>query len=164
MPGADAPTPPDDRLGLEALDALADAVLLRLDRVLAERVESLSAQADESPEPGWLRVSEVARRVGANERTVFRALRSGALAGERLGAHCGSGRSRSKRGSRLPARSGRHRSAALRERPPPAASAGRRRNHGPSRRAQGSGRSRGRAPFPQSTVRKGRPRRSDETK
>lgn len=86
MASADLPTPPAGRSGAEVLDVLAEAVLLRLDQVLADRVESLGARAN-SPEPGWLRVSEVARRVGASERTVYRALRSGALAGERLGAH-----------------------------------------------------------------------------
>lgn len=79
--------PPDGGGGSEVLDALAEAVLLRLDHVLGERVESLTAHAGTPTEPGWLRVSDVARRVGASERTVYRALRSGALVGERLGAH-----------------------------------------------------------------------------
>lgn len=43
--------------------------------------------AVEAADDRWLKVSEVAERVGACERTVYRALRSGALAGERLGAH-----------------------------------------------------------------------------
>lgn len=84
MASAERPMPPG---GPEVLDVLAEAVLLRLDHVLGERVESLTAQVGTRSDPGWLRVSDVARRVGASERTVYRALRSGALAGERLGAH-----------------------------------------------------------------------------
>ena len=83
-----APRPPGGSDRTDVLDLLAEAVLLRLDEVLGERGESLGAHAARPPdEPAWLRVSEVARRVGASERTVYRALRSGALAGERLGAH-----------------------------------------------------------------------------
>ncbi len=88
MADVDPTAPPDGRPGADVLDLLAEAVLLRLDKVLGERVESLGAHAANSPdEPRWLRVSDVALRVGACERTVYRALRSGALAGERLGAH-----------------------------------------------------------------------------
>lgn len=87
MASAHAPPPPDGRAGADVLDLLAEAVLLRLDTMLGERAESLGPQVADRPEPGWLRVSEVAKRVGASERTVYRALRSGALAGERLGAH-----------------------------------------------------------------------------
>ena len=88
MADVDATAPPDGRATADVLDLLAEAVLLRLDKVLGERVESLGAHAANPPdEPRWLRVSDVALRVGACERTVYRALRSGALAGERLGAH-----------------------------------------------------------------------------
>lgn len=87
MASAQPAVPPDGGGGSEVLDALAEAVLHRLDHVLGERVESLTAHAATPTEPRWLRVSDVARRVGASERTVYRALRSGALAGERLGAH-----------------------------------------------------------------------------
>lgn len=76
MPDTDAPTLPD-RFGLERLDALAEAVLLRVDKQLGERIESLSAPAEQ----GWLRVSDVALRAGSSERTVYRALRSGARRG-----------------------------------------------------------------------------------
>jgi len=79
--------PTDGGRGPDVLDALAEAVLMRLEETLAARVESLTAPATEPPEPVWLRVSQVARQVGASERTVYRALRSGALRGKRLGAH-----------------------------------------------------------------------------
>jgi len=83
---ADEPMSRDGRAGEDVLDLLAQAVLLRLDKALVERAAA-SPAPEVHPEPGWLRVSEVARRVGASERTVYRGLRSGALAGERLGAH-----------------------------------------------------------------------------
>lgn len=88
MADVDPAQPPAARSGADVLDLLAEAVLLRLDKVLGERDGALGAHAaSPTDEPRWLRVSDVARTVGACERTVYRALRSGALAGERLGAH-----------------------------------------------------------------------------
>ena len=72
---------------VDPLGVFADLLAGLLDELVAERIESLAPSVTEPPEPGWLRVSEVARRVGASQRTVYRALRSGALAGERLGTH-----------------------------------------------------------------------------
>ena len=70
----------------ELLELLADALFGHVEGLLAERIEALTAEAAPQQGERWLRVSEVAERVGACERTVYRALRSGRLAGERLGA------------------------------------------------------------------------------
>ena len=70
----------------ELLELLADALLGQVEGLLAKRIEALTAEAAPPQGERWLRVSEVAERVGACERTVYRALRSGRLAGERLGA------------------------------------------------------------------------------
>ena len=84
MASTDPLTPANGRTGLDVLDLLAEEVLHRLDA----RVESVGVPGPDRPDgQSWLRVSEVARNVGASKRTVYRALRSGALAGERLGAH-----------------------------------------------------------------------------
>jgi excisionase family DNA binding protein len=82
------PAPARDESGSVVLGLLADALLDRIENLIGERVERLAANGSpESADDRWLRVAEVAERVGACERTVYRALRSGALAGERLGAH-----------------------------------------------------------------------------
>ena len=75
-----------DEPGSDVLGLLADALLGRVESLISERVDGLAASAAvEAADDRWLKVSEVAQRVGACERTVYRALRSGALAGERLG-------------------------------------------------------------------------------
>lgn len=74
--------------GSDVLRLLAEALVGRVEDLIRERADRLAASA--APEPAVdrrLKVSEVAERVGACERTVYRALRSGALAGERLGTH-----------------------------------------------------------------------------
>lgn len=70
----------------DVLGLLADALLGHVEELIAERIEALTAARALDHGERWLRVSEVAARVGACERTVYRALRSGRLAGERLGA------------------------------------------------------------------------------
>lgn len=88
MSNADPGRPARDGTASDALELLAEALLGRVEQLIGERIDGLAASG--APEPAderWLRVSEVAERVGACERTVYRALRSGALAGERLGAH-----------------------------------------------------------------------------
>ncbi len=85
---ADPGRPVREGTASEALGLLADALLGRVEQLVIERIDGLAVSgAAESADARWLRVSEVAERVGACERTVYRALRSGALAGERLGAH-----------------------------------------------------------------------------
>ncbi len=87
MPNADRAQPARRGTASEVLGLLAEALLARVEQLLNERIDELAAS--EAPEPvddRWLKVSEVAQRVGACERTVYRALGSGALVGERLGA------------------------------------------------------------------------------
>lgn len=85
---ADPERPARDGTASDVLELLAEALLGRVEQLVNERIDGLAvSQAPESADERWLRVSEVAESVGACERTVYRALRSGALAGERLGAH-----------------------------------------------------------------------------
>ena len=74
----------------DLLALLADALLERVDALAEERARQHDAQPQAEPvrdDETWLKVCEVAQRVGASTKTVYRALKSGALAGERLGAH-----------------------------------------------------------------------------
>lgn len=74
----------------DLLALLADALLQRVDALAEERAQLTEAQPRNEPprdDGGWLKVCEVADRVGASTKTVYRALKSGALAGERLGSH-----------------------------------------------------------------------------
>jgi len=88
MPNAEPARRARHEPGSDVLGLLADALLGRVESLISERVEGLAASASvEAADDRWLKVSEVAERVGACERTVYRALRSGALAGERLGTH-----------------------------------------------------------------------------
>lgn len=88
MPNAEPARPARDEPGSDLLGLLADALLGRVEKLISERVDGPAGSAAREPADGrWLRVSEVAERVGACERTVYRALHSGALVGERLGAH-----------------------------------------------------------------------------
>lgn len=85
MPDPGSPAP--DGTASEALGLLEEALLGRVEQLLSERIDGLAgSRAPEPVDDRWLRVSEVAERVGACERTVYRALGSAALAGERLGA------------------------------------------------------------------------------
>ena len=87
MSNAEPGRPAPDGAASEALGLLAEALLGRVEQLVSERIEGLAAsQAPEPADERWLRVREVAERVGACERTVYRALRQGALAGERVGA------------------------------------------------------------------------------
>lgn len=77
-----APTPANDP-GLAEIfaAALAAAVDAKLDALVAERLTGATPESA----PGWLSVAEVATLVGVSRRTVYRALRSGALIGHRAG-------------------------------------------------------------------------------
>src|SRR4051794_40538312 len=86
MQDAERPHPAREDLGVDVLALLADAVVKRVEALLSERLDGLAPSADaDVAADRWLKASEVAERVGACERTVYRALRSGALSGERLG-------------------------------------------------------------------------------
>lgn len=88
MPSPESARRARDEPGSDVLGLLAEALLGRVEDLISERADRLATSA--APEPAddrRLKVSEVAERVGACERTVYRALRSGALAGERLGTH-----------------------------------------------------------------------------
>lgn len=87
MPNAEPVRPARDEPGADLLGLLADALLGRVEELISERLDGPAGSATREPDGRWLRVSEVAERVGACERTVYRALHSGALVGERLGAH-----------------------------------------------------------------------------
>lgn len=69
-----SPTDPQS----EVLGLLADALLGHLQELIAERIGALTAEPAPNEGQSWLRVSEVAPRVGSCERTVYRALRVGA--------------------------------------------------------------------------------------
>ena len=75
----------------DLLTLLADVLVERVDALAAEQAHQRDAQAAQRAptreDHGWLKVCEVADRVGASTKTVYRALKSGALAGERLGSH-----------------------------------------------------------------------------
>ena len=87
MQDADPTRRAREEQGSEVLELLADALLGRVERLITERVDRAAGGRSEPIEDRWLKVSEVAERVGACERTVYRALHSGALEGERLGSH-----------------------------------------------------------------------------
>src|SRR3954466_10435746 len=88
MQDAEPSHPGPEDPGVDVLGLLADALVRRVETLLSERIDGLATPTDtDIAADRWLKVSEVAERVGACERTVYRALRSGALAGERLGAH-----------------------------------------------------------------------------
>ena len=87
MPNAEPAQPAREGPGSDVLGLLAEALLGRVEELISERVDGLAGSASvDRADDRWLRVSEVAERVGACERTVYRALRSGALVGERLGS------------------------------------------------------------------------------
>ena len=88
MPDAEPAHPAREDPRSDVLGLLADALLGRVEDLISERIDGIEASTTvEQADDRWLKVSEVAERVGACERTVYRALRSGALVGERLGAH-----------------------------------------------------------------------------
>ncbi len=77
MPDTDSGGLAGDGSGPDVLALLADALLGRVESLISERLDGLAqpvpvGQADDR----WLKVSEVAARVGACERTVPRALPS----------------------------------------------------------------------------------------
>ena len=77
MPSAEPAQPAREGPGSDVLGLLAEALLGRVEDLISERVEGLAGSASvDRADDRWLKVSEVAERVGACERTVYRALRS----------------------------------------------------------------------------------------
>lgn len=82
-----APTSPSQAELAEALAAaLAAAVEAGLEQLLDAHLDAAQPHGPPAQLDRWLSVGEVAELVGVSERTVHRALRSGALLGDRAGS------------------------------------------------------------------------------
>jgi len=81
----DSPTRSNAELA-EALEAaLAAAVEASLEQLVAAHLDRSQQHETQAQLDRWLSVAEVAELVGVSERTVHRALRAGALIGNRAG-------------------------------------------------------------------------------
>lgn len=73
-----------------SVEAIAEAVLVLVDQDLhdlaAARIDEALSRRGGDPET-WLSVGEVAEVLGVHQRTIYRALSTGRLAGVRVGSH-----------------------------------------------------------------------------
>lgn len=82
----DTPTPPSHADLAEALAAvIAAAVEASVKQIVPAQIDGARPHEPPAQLDRWLSVAEVAQLVGVSERTVHRALRSGALRGDRAG-------------------------------------------------------------------------------
>ena len=71
MPNAEPAQPAREGPGPDVLGLLAEALLGRVEELISDRVDGLAESASvDRADDRWLKVSEVAERVGACERTV----------------------------------------------------------------------------------------------
>lgn len=79
---------PELRLELPGLDLapLVDQLAAAVERRVLDHLAAAAAHDEAATTEHWITVAETARRVGVHPRTVYRALVSGALAGERVGS------------------------------------------------------------------------------